>query len=183
MPRIAPVPADAMSGLQREVAAEIASGPRGVVRGPVQMWLHSPAFARLAQGLGAHCRFGTALPVRLSELAILVTGAHWRSSYEWLGHAPLALQAGLSSAVIEAIRTGVQPAFDHADEAAVHAFASELWRTGRVGDPEFAAVEALFGPQGLVDLVGTLGYYGMISMTINAFRIEGAEGVPDPFAA
>lgn len=180
---MAPVPADAMSDLQREVAAKIASGPRGVVRGPVQMWLHSPAFARLAQGLGAHCRFGTVLPARLSELAILVTGAHWRSGYEWLGHAPLALEAGLSAGVIEAIRVGASPAFDHADEAAVHAFASELWRTGQVGDAAFGAAAALFGAQGVVDLLGILGYYGMISMTINAFGIEGTEGIPDPFAA
>ena len=183
MPRIAPVSADAMSDAQREVAAEVARGPRGVVRGPVQMWLHSPALARLAQALGVHCRFGTVLPARLSELAILVTGAHWRSGYEWLGHAPLALQAGLSAAVIEVIRTGGQPVFDHADEAAIHAFASELWRTGEVGTPAFDAVEALFGARGLVDLVGILGYYGMISMTINAFGIEGPEGAPDPFAA
>ena len=183
MPRIAPVSADAMSDAQREVAEEIARGPRRAVRGPVQIWLHSPAFARLAQELGAHCRFGTVLPARLSELAVLVTGAHWRSGYEWLGHAPLALQAGLSAAVIEAIRSGAPPVFDCADEAAVHAFASELWRTGQVGDHAWDAAEVLFGAQGLVDLVGILGYYGMISMTINAFRIDGPEGAPDPFTA
>lgn len=159
MTRVAPVSPDDMTDAQRQVAAEIASGPRGVVRGPVQMWLHSPAFARLAQGLGAYCRFGTVLPPHLTELAILVTGAHWRSGYEWLGHAPLALEAGVSAEAIEAIRTGKHPVLA-TDEA---------------------AVEALAGKQGLVDLIGILGYYGMISMTINAFRIEGAPGTVDPF--
>lgn len=170
-----------MSDLQREVAAEVAAGPRGVVRGPVQTWLHSPGFARIAQQLGAHCRFGSVLPARLSELAILVTGAHWRSGYEWHGHAPLARDAGLPEAVIEAVRTGATPAFDREDERVVHAFATEVWKSGNVSGGTWAAAEALLGTQGLVDLVGTLGYYGMVSMTINAFGIEVPAGAPDPF--
>ncbi len=181
MPRLSPVATEAMSGLQREVAAEVASGPRGVARGPIQMWLHSPEFARIAQRLGAHCRFGSALPARLSELAILVTGAHWQSGYEWHGHEPLARQAGLSDAVIEAVRTGATPVFGHKDEAVVHAFASEVWKTGNVSGTTWTEAEHMLGAQALVDLVGTLGYYGLISMTINVFGIEVPAGAPDPF--
>jgi 4-carboxymuconolactone decarboxylase len=33
----------------------------------------------------------------------------------------------------------------------------------------------------VVDLVGVLGYYGLISMTINAFEIPLPDGSQDPF--
>jgi 4-carboxymuconolactone decarboxylase len=42
----------------------------------------------------------------------------------------------------------------------------------RVPEPVYrAAVEAI-GEQGVVELVGILGYYSLISMTLNAFEIE-----------
>jgi 4-carboxymuconolactone decarboxylase len=60
---------------QQKVYDAIASGPRGAVGGPLAVWLTSPELADKAQSLGAFCRFGTSLPPRLSELAILVTGS------------------------------------------------------------------------------------------------------------
>ncbi len=42
------------------------------------------------------------------------------------------------------------------------------------------AVEAL-GERGVVDLVGILGYYVLISMTINAFEVPLPDGAADPF--
>jgi len=85
-----------MSEEQRRVYDAIAAGPRGVVRGPLAVWLQSPGLAQRAQDLGAFCRYGSSLPPRLSELAILVTGAHWRAGYEWCVHAPIARSAGLA---------------------------------------------------------------------------------------
>lgn len=41
--------------------------------------IHSPELANHAQRLGAFCRYGTRLELRLNELAILVTAAWWQS--------------------------------------------------------------------------------------------------------
>ena len=137
--------------------------------------------ADTAQALGAFCRYGTSLPPRLSELAILVTGAFWASGFEWAVHAPIARKAGLSDAVIEAIRQGQTPGFLHEDEAIIHAFASELHRDHKVQPATYARATAAFGEQAVVELVGILGYYTLISMTINAFEVPLPAGAPDPF--
>jgi 4-carboxymuconolactone decarboxylase len=182
MPRIPDWTVADLTPAQRAVHDAIASGPRGKVEGPLRVWLQSPELAERAQALGAFCRFGTSLHPRLSELAILVTGAHWRAGFEWHAHAPIALKAGLAPEIVEAIRVGRTPTFADADEQAVHAFARELIETRRVSDATYRAAEARLGKRGLVELVGILGYYGLISMTINAFEVPIPGDSTGPFA-
>ena len=182
MSRLPDLTLETMSPEQRQVHDMIASGPRGVVEGPLKVWLHSPELAERAQALGAFCRYGTSLPQRLSELAILITGAHWRAGFEWHVHAPIAIKAGIDPEAAEALRTGATPAFARQDDAAVHAFATELLRTRTVSAATYARAQAALGPRGVVDLVGVLGYYGFISMTINAFAVPLPPGAPEPFA-
>ena len=87
-----------MNDSQRALLEAIRSGPRGksvTPRGPFAVWLHAPEFGHLAQALGGHCRYKTALPPRLSEFAILCTARLWRAQYEWFAHAPMAEKAGV----------------------------------------------------------------------------------------
>lgn len=171
----------ALSSEQRRIHDEIASGPRGVVEGPLRVWLQSPQLADKAQALGAFCRYGTTLPPRLSELAIITTGAIWKSGFEFAVHAPIAARAGIAPDAIEAIRRGETPNFAQEDEAAVHAFACALHIERRVDDETYRRLVDCLGLQGAVELVGILGYYTLISMTINAFSVPLPEGVADPF--
>lgn len=161
---------------QKQVFEAIASGPRGGVRGPLAVWLHRAEFAGLAQALGEYCRYHTALEPRLSELAILVTARVWNSEYEWYSHKPIALAAGLSPAVVEEIRHGREPGFGPEDEAVVYVFARELHTRRRVSDETYARAERVLGREAVIDLVGLLGYYTLISMTINVFEIPLPEG-------
>jgi 4-carboxymuconolactone decarboxylase len=166
---------------QQGVFDDIRSGPRGLVEGPLRVWLQSPEFAERAQKLGAFCRYGTRLPTRLSELAIVMVGAHWRSGFEWSVHAPIAERAGVASEALEAIRAGARPSFVLPDEHAVYAFSQELLETKRISDGAYKAVTDLVGTEGAVELVGILGYYTLICMTINAFEVPVAEGKSEPF--
>ena len=172
----------AMTPEQARVFDAIRSGPRGVVQGPLAVWLHSAELADKAQALGAFCRFGTSLPPRLSELAILVMGAHWQAGFEWAVHAPIAIKAGVEPAAVEAIRGGETPVFADAPARAVYAFAAELLRNRRVSDATYAEAVELLGTRTVVELVGLLGYYTLISMTIAVFDVALPDGTPDPFA-
>jgi 4-carboxymuconolactone decarboxylase len=166
---------------QQAVFDDIRSGPRGLVEGPLRVWLQSPELAERAQKLGAFCRYGTRLPARLSELAIVTVGAHWRSGFEWSVHAPIAAKAGIDLDVLEAIRVGAQPSITRADERAVYRFSQELLETKRISEDAYNDVVKLVGTEGAVELVGILGYYTLICMTINAFEIPTADGKPEPF--
>jgi 4-carboxymuconolactone decarboxylase len=170
-----------MTAEQQRIHDEIAAGPRGRVEGPLKVWLHAPKLATHAHKLGAHARFQSALPPSLSEIAILVTGASWRAKFEWYAHARLAREAGIADDVIEAIRKGEEPALRDDKARAVYAVARELHRTRALSDATFANAEAVLGLGALVDLVGIVGYYTLVSMTLNAFDVPTPDG-SDPFA-
>ena len=100
-PRVAVLAEDALTPPQRALLDSIRSGPRGGginIRGPFAVFLHAPAFGELAQQLGGHCRYSTAVSPRLSEFAILVTAKLWRAQYEWFAHVPQAERAGVKKA-------------------------------------------------------------------------------------
>jgi len=163
-----------MTDAQRSLLEAIRSGPRGqsiTPRGPFAVWLHAPEFGHLAQALGGHCRYKTALPARLSEFAILCTARQWRAQYEWFAHAPLAEKAGVSAKTIADLRAGREPKSAAKDERAIYAFARELYKTNRVSDRTYKRVHAFLSDAATVELVGILGYYALISMTLNVFRM------------
>ncbi len=182
MPRIAPLTAAEMNAEQRQFHDNIMSGPRGSLGGPFQAWIHSPDFGDRAQKVGEYCRFNSVLEPRLSELAILITARKWTAQFEWFAHAPMALDGGLSADVIEAVRQNQAPSFGKADEAAVYQFCTELYRDSRVSDATYGEAKARLGEQGVVDLVGILGYYAMVSMTLNVFEIPLPDGVTPPLS-
>lgn len=181
--RVSDLAIDSMTAAQRSVADAIVGGPRGRIEGPLRVWLHNPELADRAQALGAYCRYGTQLEPRLTELAIVVTGGHWRAGFEWQVHAPLAIAAGIDPAAVEMIRLGSTPDFARPDEQAVYDFATELLHERTVTDPVYRRAIAVLGEAAVIDLVGTLGYYGLISMTINAFAVPLLDDAPDPFPA
>lgn len=165
--RLGPIPFDQMSAAQREAAQVIIDGPRGALYGPFVPLLRSPELMAAAQAMGEYLRYRSAIGPRLSELAILVTARQWGQQVEWAIHAPLALQNGISAGTIEAIATRRRP-FDMApDETLVHDFCLELHQRRRVADPTYAAALAMFGEQGVVDLMGINGYYTFLSMVMN----------------
>src|SRR5262249_18227886 len=168
MSRIPELVLEKLSPEQRRLYDAIISGPRGKVVGPLRVWLESPGLGEHAQALGAFCRFSTSLPPRLSQLSIIPTGAFWRPNFEWHPQAPTAVHAGIDPAAVEAIRTGKTPELKRDDEAAVHAFARELIETRRVSEQTYARAVNLLGLKGVVELVGILGYYSLVSLTLNA---------------
>ena len=173
-PRLALIDEQRMSEAQSTLMAAIRSGPRGssiTPRGPFAVWLHAPEFGQLAQAVGGFCRYQTSIPPRLSEFAILCTARLWRAQYEWFAHAPIAEKAGVKPKTIADLRAGRVPKTAAKDERAVYDFIQEIYKTKRVSDRTYKRVHALFGDAGAVELVGILGYYVMISMTLNVFRM------------
>jgi 4-carboxymuconolactone decarboxylase len=182
MARVAPIDLEKLSAEQREVADAILAGPRGGLRGPFPAWLISPQLCDRAQRLGEFCRYGSSLPADLSELAITITGARWKASVEFIAHSRLALEAGISPEVIEALRVGAPPPFAKDSERIVYDLLTEHFATNRVSDATYRRAVGAFGERGVVDLVGIVGYYCLVAMTLNVFEIGLPEGQPDPFA-
>lgn len=167
---------------QQEVLDAITAGPRGGARGPFAALLRSPELCERAQLLGAFCRFGTSLGPRLSELAILVTAREWTAQYEWYAHARLAREAGLDEEIIEAIKARKRPESMAADEAAIHDLSAELYATKRVSDATYERAVSEVGETGVVETIGIMGYYCLVSMALNVSGVELPEGEPEPLS-
>ena len=176
MARLQMPPEDALTAEQAQACAEVRSGLRGKVPAPMVAWLRSPDLARRGQRLGELLRFETTLEPVLTELAILVCGRHWTSHHEWKAHKALALQAGLDPRVADDIAARRAPVLADARQQLVYTLASTLLASGRIPAPLYAQGLATLGERGLVELVGVLGYYCMVSLTLNAFELGLPEG-------
>jgi 4-carboxymuconolactone decarboxylase len=144
------------------------------------VWLRSPTFAARAQHLGEFARYETTLGPRRSELAILVVARHWTSQYEWGIHAGEAARAGIPDEVIAAIAARQPPRLDDEAERLVFEFSSALVRSHGVPDDLYRATVAAIGEQATVELVGVLGYYTLVAMTLNTFEIAAPAGGQAP---
>jgi len=130
----------------------------------------------LAQKFGAEMRFNSSLPKKLNELAILMTARFWNSQFEWYVHHKFALDAGLSPQLIASLSAGERPASMDSDEKAVFTFCNELLQTRQVSDATFNRAKEKFGERGIVDLIGVLGYYHIVSMVLNVDEYPLPEG-------
>jgi 4-carboxymuconolactone decarboxylase len=174
--RFKPLNYEEMTPEQKTMTDHVLSGDRGTMAGPYNVLLRSPEMGDLAQKFGAHMRFRSSLPKKLNELAILIMARFWNSQFEWYAHHKFALDAGLSPAIIDAISRGQRPAAMAPDEEAIYNFCNELLNDRQVDDSTFNSAKEKFGERGVVDLIGVLGYYHLVSMVLNVDRYPLPEG-------
>ena len=156
---------------QKEIHDTIVSGPRGHVVGPLRIWLNNPGLARSAQTVGEYARYGTSLSKGLSELAIITTGRVWSSAFEWEHHAPLAIEGGIDPENVNIISMGQRPNFTKTEEEAVFDFAAEANILKNVSDNTYNNLVNILNQTAAIDIVGICGYYSLISMTLNVFKV------------
>jgi 4-carboxymuconolactone decarboxylase len=178
--RFKPLTAEQLTPEQRQLVENLLAGPRGGLSGPFNVLLRSPELGDRLQRVGEYVRFKSSLSPRLNEFAILITARAWSAQYEWLAHHQLAMKAGLAQSVAEDVAAGRRPAGMQPDEAAVYDFTRELMDTHQVGDAHFKAVVDAFGERGAVDLMGTIGYYHVMSILMNVDRYPLPDGEKPP---
>jgi 4-carboxymuconolactone decarboxylase len=181
--RMPPIPRDRMSDAQRMAADELIAGPRKGVTGPFIALLRSPELMSRLQKVGEFLRFQSSLPARVSEFGSLVVARQWTQQFEWFTHVPLALKEGTARETIDALREGRRPATMSEDEALVYDFVTELTLNKGVCDSSYRECIHCFGEQGVLDLIGLVGYFILVSMVLNvantpADAVEGVAPLP-----
>jgi 4-carboxymuconolactone decarboxylase len=171
-------PADTLSEAQRKAAQTLIDGPRKGVFGPFIPLLQSPVLMERIGSLGEYLRFDSQLDARVRELVTCVVAREVGNQFEWLLHAQAAVKAGVSAEAIEALRLGRRAAPLADDEQLALDFALELLRHHGVSEPTYAAAEARFGKQVVVDLSALVGYFVMVCWVMNVAHTPGkaAEG-------
>ena len=151
------------------VAANDGKVPSG---GPAGVTINSPEMVLRRRPLSNYLRFETEIPDRILELAMLTAARCLDCPYVWNAHAPAARRAGVSDALIDALRERQPLPAIGADESAVVQFGMELFKTHRVSEETFAAALGQFGARQLVDLTAVMGYYAQTAFFLNAFAVE-----------
>ena len=156
------------------------SGSRGSVRGPYGVLLHSPNLASRVAHTGTYVRFDFDMPESLKEVVIITTAREIRSQYEFVAHARLARQHGVSEDTINAIATGTAPEGLTGDEAMLVQYTKELLQNHKITDVTFNAVQSKWGDQRTLEITGLIGHYLLVGQVLAAFEVELPDGaVPE----
>lgn len=168
--------AEQMTPAQKALAQAIMSGPRGSLNGPFNGYLRSPEIGEHLQKLGATVRFNSSLPKGLAELAICQVARQWNSSYEWAAHSQQAMDNGIDAKTVDAIAHGKTPANLKPEEQAVYDFTHDLIEKHEVSDAHYKAIADRFGEHGVMDLIGTVGYFTVVAMVLNTDKYPAPAG-------
>ena len=154
---------------------------RETVRGPYEVWLHSPDLMDKVSPLSNYFRFDCSLPVKLREFGILVTARHWDAQYSWNAHVDKARAAGISDEIIGDLAAGKKPKFKEDDERVFYEFAMEVLEKHFVSDGTFAEALKIFGERSVVDAIGAVGYFSMLQICLNSAEVDLKPGERSPF--
>jgi len=133
---------------------------------------HSPKICRDWQRLGVTLLLKGTLSPKLREMAILRVGNLAEASYEWTQHVPIALMAGVTQEQIDALPDWANSTEFDAREQAVLQYTDEVSQQIRATDETFSKIRDAFDNQEIIELTVTIGYYGMVSRTLEALQIE-----------
>lgn len=148
---------------------------RGAVQGPFTMLLHCPPLAERVMRLGAYVRFEGKLDHRVRVLAAMTAARELDAVYVWGAQTGQARKQGVPETTIAAIREGhsrgVPP-----EDAQIVDFTRDIIRKHRADAASVTALRERFGDEQFIELTGTIGYYSMLAMTVNACELEAAPG-------
>ena len=165
---------DQVAEKDREIVDSIVAS-RGALQGPFTMFLHCPELAGRLAHLGAFVRFEGSLDMRVRVLAAMTVAREFEAVYVWGAQTGGARRLGVPEATITAIRENHSRGIP-AEDAQIVEVTRQLLRRHRIDDAAANALRSRFGDDGFIQLTGAIGYYSMLSMTVNACELEAAPG-------
>jgi alkylhydroperoxidase family enzyme len=141
-----------------------------------RMLLHSPPFAQGWNALLGSVRRSLEISPRIRELAICAVARLNNAPYEMYQHAPEFLAAGGPQKQLDALDDVESAAknkrlFDDGERAALQ-LTIEMTRNVEVSDETLERAREIFGDNELVELVGTIATYNMVSRFLVALGVD-----------
>lgn len=170
--RLGPLPADQWDDAVRHALAPMLPTERRTPDGAgaaLSTLVHHPDLTRAFLRFNVHLLYGSSLPDRLRELAILRVAYRRGCDYEWAHHVTMGNEAGLTDDDIADLQHGA--AGDPLDQAVLNA-ADELEQTSRLSEATEATLAQHLDNRQRMDLVFTVGCYALLAMAFNTFGVE-----------
>lgn len=135
--------------------------------GPSAVTMHSPKAAEPIYALNQYLR-KTVVGARYFEVAALVAAREFDQQYEWSGHEPAALRAGLEQSLIDVVKFNRDLAGLMEKDATVIRLGRAVFRDHKVSSDLWAKTVDLFGRPGAVEIVTIMGDYAMAAIFLTA---------------
>jgi 4-carboxymuconolactone decarboxylase len=180
-PRFPQLTLDQLNDQRLPLARQIIEVSSIGLAGPYNPLLRSPVLGQKMFDLLYYLRWQTSVPLKLNEFAILIIGRQWRSQVEWFAHAPLAIKAGLSPAIVAELKANKRPLNMPPEESAVYDFVTELTTKRAVSDEIFDRTRGILGEQQVVDLTAVAGTYTTVAMILAMAEESVPPGKEPPF--
>ncbi|MDR6660838.1 alkylhydroperoxidase family enzyme [Tardiphaga robiniae] len=162
---------DMKAGIGKSFQGFVNTRDDGALLGPWNPWLHEPKIGKAVWELTKAMAAESSLPSAVREIAILVTGAHFKSGYELYAHVRVAELKGLSDEKLATIVAGQRPIDLDRSEAVAYDMAFALVNGGVLPELTYKAAVEQFGARGAAELSYLIGLYCMVSMTLNTFDV------------
>ena len=127
---------------------------------------HHPALLAAWAPLRQHVVLDRALSDQQSEVVILRTGHNLRAPYEWAHHVSRARVVGMADTRIKALSGPLEGVED--DDRILSRAVDELMGDARLLPSTRADLLAVAGPQGMFDLMATVGFYSVLGFIVNS---------------
>jgi 4-carboxymuconolactone decarboxylase len=170
-PEQRPLYDDMREGIAKSFKGFVAMRDDGTLLGPWNPWLHEPSFGKASWDLVRALADKPSLPKPVREVAILVTGAHFKSAYELYAHVLVGEQRGLSDEKLSTIVAGQRPVDLTREEAIAYDFAGALMSGGVLPELTYRTAVEAFGQHGAAELSYLVGLYALVSITLNTFDV------------
>lgn len=128
----------------------------------------NPNLTRSFLRFNGYLLFNSTLPADLRELAILRVAHRRGCEYEWVHHVEMAQDEGITPEAIEKVRSG--QADDEVGQLIIAAV-DELEEQSNLSDATWAALSEHLDERQRMDLVFTIGCYGLLAMAFNTFGV------------
>lgn len=142
----------------------------GRLEGPFNAFLLQPSVGDALQNVGSALRYGTDLPDRVREIAILVVAARLESEFERYVHEPLAIALGVSDDELTDIAAANYSALVPDDQLVARA-SHELVEHRDLTDATYDELVEQIGAAQVFELTTLVGYYALLALQLRTFRV------------
>ena len=162
---------DRMSPDMRD-AYQFTKDLRGLVPGPHKIWLANPTLSKTIVPTGAYYQQHSTLAKAEIEIVTTLIAARWHASYASYEHEKIGeAQGHLPAETMERMIAGLPVAFDDAREAVIYELGVALVQPRIVPQGLYRRAKGLIGDAGIVDVAVLIGWFTMVSATLNAFDV------------
>lgn len=179
---LSPAQKSLFAQMQKEIPPDFTSfqvyNDKGEFMGPWNAWLHQPEFGNPIWALSHAVCAKSSLSDRVCQIVILTVGAKYKAAYELYAHETVAKKDGFSQHDLDCLLKNTKPKHLSPQEDLAFNMTMALLEGNVLPKPIYDAAVQAFGDQAVAQIIYLVGFYCLVSITLNAYAIPAPKTKP-----